>query len=318
MKKLNTIFMGNPEFCIKALKELHDNEQINLSLICGGLDKKIGRGQKVSSPASIEFAKKNNIPFIQCENINKSDEFFTKTSELEVDLIVVFAFSHFLGKRILELPKIGCFNIHTSLLPKYRGSSPIHYALLNGDSETGISIQKMVKKMDAGDILVSHKIAIDENDDFFNLCNKFHDNLSMVIKKFVEAVSRDKISFFPQDEALVTFAPLITKKDGLISTSTDSYFSINNKVRALKAWPGVYCYLNKNRYKIHEVELSKKNIECGKVSFDNNNIYIGLKSETIAITQIQPPGKKAMKTSDFLNGFSKDLSLTLTEDDTQD
>ena len=108
MKKLNTIFMGNPEFCLAALESLHSNEHINLLAICGGLDKKSGRGHKLASPPTIEFAKKNQVNFIQAENINKSEIFFSFLENTNIDLIVVFAFSHFLGKRILEAPKLGC------------------------------------------------------------------------------------------------------------------------------------------------------------------------------------------------------------------
>ena len=222
MKKLNTIFMGNPEFCLAALESLHSNEHINLLAICGGLDKKSGRGHKLASPPTIEFAKKNQVHFIQAENINKSEIFFSFLENTNIDLIVVFAFSHFLGKRILEAPKLGCFNIHTSILPKYRGSSPIHYALLNGDKETGITVQKMVKKMDAGDILISHPIKIDENDDFFSLAEKMQREIPEIITSFCQTVSNPPLKYLQQNESEVTYAPLINKEDGLIDPGEDS------------------------------------------------------------------------------------------------
>lgn len=310
--------MGNPEFCIKALEELLKNKNIDLKLVCGGLDKKVGRGHHLTSPASIEFAKKNGIQFLQCENINKSELFFELVSKMEVDLIIVFAFSHFLGKRILDLPKIGCFNIHTSLLPKYRGSSPIHYALLNGDTETGITIQKMVKKMDAGDILVSQKISIEESDDFFSLCKKFHDNLDNSINTFVEKIINHQFDYVIQDENEVSFAPLINKDDGLICFESDNFITVKNKIRALKAWPGVFCHINNQRYKIHEIEKSSKSLNCGAIAYDHKNIYIGLKSDSIILTKLQPPGKKPMNASDFINGLPKGIILAITENDSQE
>lgn len=310
MKKLNTIFMGNPEFCLPALESLHKNEHINLVAICGGLDKKSGRGQKLSSPPTIEFAKENQIHFIQAENINKSETFFSFIEETSVDLIVVFAFSHFLGKRILEAPKLGCFNIHTSILPKYRGSSPIHYSLLNGDKETGVTIQKMVKKMDAGDILTSHLISIDENDDYLTLAEKMQNKMPQVITDFCQTVSNPPLKFTPQNESEVTFAPLINKEDGLINPEKDNFEILKNKIRAFKMWPGVYGYINGKRTKIFKINKSNLKLGVGEMKIQSNQVLLGLKEDSIEISELQFPGKKPQKASDFLNGLNGKLDLT--------
>ena len=312
MKKLNTIFMGNPEFCLTTLNTLLDNPKINLIAVCGGMDKKVGRGQKLTSPATIDFAKKNNIHFIQSENINKSDEFFSFVDKNDIDLIIVFAFSHFLSKKILEIPNLGCFNFHTSLLPKYRGSSPIHYALLNNDKITGISIQRMVKQMDAGDVLISHEILIDPKDDYSVLCQKIFNTLPMVTNKFIETLTSPPLKFTIQDENNVSFAPLIKKEDGLINPSLDSYEILVNKIRAFSVWPGVYCYINNQRTKIHEIKNSMKAVKPGKILIEQNNILLGLKNDTIEISCLQPPGKKPMTNNEYINGLKGVLDLTFS------
>ena len=309
--------MGNPEFCLPALKVLHESEAINLQLVCGGLDKKSGRGQKLTSPSTISFAKENNINYLQCENINKSEKFFKATDELQPDLIIVFAFSHFLGKRILDLPKIGCFNIHTSLLPRYRGSSPIHYALLNGDEETGISIQKMVKKMDAGDLVISNIIKIDQGDDFFSLCEKFQKSIPGLVRDFIQLAFTKNLNYSQQNENDVSFAPLIQKDDGLIKPKRDSLETVINKIRALKMWPGTFCYINNQRYKIHDAIASDEKVTPGIIKLSKSKMLIGLVDGSLEIKSIQPPGKKAMSAFDFINGIDKKANLIITEQSTE-
>lgn len=305
--------MGNPDFSLPVLNQLHNIPDIELSLVCGGIDKKVGRGQKFKSPPTIEFAKVNGIPFLQCENINKSQEFNKFIEKENIDLVIVFAFSHFLGSKILNFPRIGCFNIHTSLLPKYRGSSPIHYALLNGDLETGVCVQRMVKKMDAGSILHEEKILITEDDDYETLCSKFHEILPAFTKIFLEKILNNDLSYKEQNEDFVTFAPLINKTDGLLKPKNDEFTSIKNKLRAFKVWPGVFMYINNLRYKILEVIESKEDINTGEIKVKEKKLFVGLKSTSMEILQIQPPGKRALSAREFINGTNQKEPLIITE-----
>jgi methionyl-tRNA formyltransferase len=164
MKKLRTIFLGTPDFSIPVLEMLTNHHNIELVQVITMPDRPAGRGQEMQSPPVAMFAKEKKIPLLQTENINKEEAFFENFNSTNTDLIIVLAFAQFLGTKILALPKLGCFNIHTSLLPKYRGAAPIQYALWNGDKSTGVSIQKMVKKMDAGDLAHSHPLPILENE----------------------------------------------------------------------------------------------------------------------------------------------------------
>ena len=151
MKKLNVVFFGTPDFSVPTLELLHHHPDINLLAIVTMPDRPAGRGQELKSPPVAEYAKQNKIQLYQVENINKEETILSQLEQKNVDFILVLAFAQFLGSRVLKMPKLGCFNIHTSILPKYRGAAPIQYALLNGDTSTGVSIQKMVKEMDAGD-----------------------------------------------------------------------------------------------------------------------------------------------------------------------
>ncbi|MCE3014018.1 MAG: methionyl-tRNA formyltransferase, partial [Proteobacteria bacterium] len=155
MKKLKTLFFGTPDFSVATLELLQHHPLIELLGVVSMPDRPAGRGQELKSPEVINYAKNIKIPFFQTENINKEEALLETWKNEKVDLIIVLAFAQFLGSKVLQLPLLGCFNIHTSLLPKYRGAAPIQYALWNGDTETGVSIQRMVKKMDAGNIVVS-------------------------------------------------------------------------------------------------------------------------------------------------------------------
>ena len=148
MKTFKVAFLGTPDFSVPTLDLLANHPHIDLRFVISMPDRPAGRGMELKSPEVIEYAKSKKISFFQTENINKESDFLKKLKSEELDFIVVLAFAQFLGSEMLSIAKLGCFNIHTSILPKYRGAAPIQYALLNGDKETGVSIQKMVKKME--------------------------------------------------------------------------------------------------------------------------------------------------------------------------
>jgi methionyl-tRNA formyltransferase len=303
MKKLKTIFLGNPTFSLPALKALFNSEYIELSAVCGSPDKPNGRGKKIQSPATVEYAKKNNIKIFQNDSINKDEKFIKYCEEEKPDIFIVLAFSHFLSQRILDLPKVGCFNIHTSILPKYRGSSPIHYALLNGDQSTGVSIQKMVKKMDAGDIghFESQKISADDN--YKTLSEKLSNLSASALIDFMNQIATNKASFYSQKENEVTFAPLIKKTDGLI-TFLENAIEILNKTKAFYIWPGTFFEIGSIAYKFKNIKIhSSTKPSPGKIKITSKEIYIDCLDATIELLDIQPPGKPIMSATSFLNGY---------------
>src|SRR5690606_6513473 len=182
---------------------------------------------------------------------NKEEEFLAQLESMKLDGMVVLAFAQFLGSRLLNMSRLGCFNIHTSILPKYRGAAPIQYALLNGDKKTGVSIQKMVKKMDAGDLVWSDEVDISENETGGMLYTRLKFQAALSLSNFLNNI--DSLTFTPQREEDVSFAPTLKKEDGFLDFENKSFQQIFNQIRALKPWPGSFCFLNSKRLKVFEI-----------------------------------------------------------------
>jgi methionyl-tRNA formyltransferase len=310
---LKVIFFGSPEFVLDALDSLHQSSHIELSLVVSNIDKPAGRGQKLTSPPVIEYCKKNSIPFHQSENINKDEVLTQILNQLQPDLFIVFAFSHFLSEKLLNLPKVGAFNIHTSLLPKYRGSSPIHYALLNGDKLTGVSIQKMVKKMDAGDIYYTMECLIEPKDDFLTLSHKLKSLSKTALNNFINKLEISQLSPVTQDESRVTFAPLIKKEDGLIDFKKLSAIQISNCFRAYKLWPGIFTYLQNQIVKILDCEPLEGSLRPAELKIVNHKLLAGCAEGILQINKLQFPNKSPISSLDYINGSRADVPKTIGE-----
>ncbi|ATH09421.1 methionyl-tRNA formyltransferase [Halobacteriovorax marinus] len=303
MKKLNIIFCGTPDFSVPALEMLFNHPHVNLSHVITMPDRPAGRGQKLQSPPVAEFAKASKISLIQTENINREEEILNKLEGEKVDAIVVLAFAQFLGSRILNLPKLGCFNIHTSLLPKYRGAAPIQYALLNGDKESGVSIQRMVKQMDAGDLVHSYPMQLDDNETGGQLYTRLKFQAALSLNTVISELLNNKITYTPQDHDAATFAPTLKKEDGFLDFSNKTIEEIHNQVRALIPWPGTWCKLNEKRLKVFSVEKSLKSISPGACDTKDGNILIGCSNGTLRLSDVQIEGKKRCSDTSLINGM---------------
>lgn len=309
MKKLNIVYFGTPDFSVPTLDALLNHPLINIKYVVSMPDRKAGRGMDLKSPEVIEFAKANKIPYFQCKNINKEEEFLSKLENENIDAFVVLAFAQFLGTRLLELPRLGCFNIHTSLLPKYRGAAPIQYALLNGDKSTGVSIQKMVKKMDAGDIVWSHPVKIYPNETGGQLYTRLKYQAALSVNEFVYDLAAEKLTYSAQDESQVSFAPTLSREDGFLDFKNQSFESIKNRVYALFPWPGTYCFLDKKRLKVFSISEAIEKLAPGEINTRNNQLIIGCLDKTIRINQLQLEGKKACSDTELLNGLKKEFII---------
>lgn len=292
--------MGTPDFSVPTLVALHNHPQLNIIKVISMPNRKSGRGKKLQAPPVAQFAKENNLPLIQTANVNKEEELFNLE---KIDLIIVIAFAQFLGSKILALPKLGCFNIHTSILPKYRGAAPIQYALLNGDKSTGVSIQKMVKKMDAGDIGHFKECAISPTETGGSLFEKLQELSAAEITTFINNLILNNIEWVVQDETQISFAPSFIKQDGLIDVFKSEAIEIERKVRAFNPWPGTYCFLNNKRIKVLETELSSLNIETGIISTVQGTLILGTKSGSLRLKAIQLAGKKPCSDQQYINGM---------------
>lgn len=302
-QQLNVVYCGTPDFSVPTLMELFNNPAINLVGVITMPDRPAGRGQELKSPPVADFAKTHNIKLFQVENINREPEVLEELEGMKIDFILVLAFAQFLGSRVLNMPRIGCFNIHTSILPKYRGAAPIQYALLNGDTSTGVSIQKMVKEMDAGDLVHFDEISIAPDENGESLYNKLKSQAAMSTQALIEKIKNDKLVYTPQDPTGVSFAPTLKKEDGMLDFKNSDYKKIINQIKALDPWPGTYCFLNGQRLKVFSIEKLQRSLKPGETSIEHGHLAIGLKDASIRLSSIQLEGKKVCTDTELLNGF---------------
>lgn len=282
---------------------LHNHPQVELVGIVSMPDRPAGRGQKLQSPPVVEFAKVNSLALIQTENINKESEWISQMESLDVDAFVVLAFAQFLGTKLLSLPKLGCFNIHTSLLPKYRGAAPIQHALLNGDPSTGVSIQRMVKKMDAGNIVAEMPLEIGAHETGGQLYTRLKYASALTLNNFLTTLIEGEITEREQDESQVSFAPPLRKEDGHLNFSEQSAVQIERRVRALAPWPGTFFFLNKKRLQVLEVEFDRTKLGPGQVDTSQAYLIIGTTEGSLRLRYIRPEGKRACDDRQFINGL---------------
>jgi len=287
MKKNNIIFFGTPNFSIPFLKTLYQNSNYNIVCVVTEPDKKSGRNQQITFSPVKKFALKHNIKIYQPKKVIELKTIYKKE---KVDLNIVVAYGQIIPSVILDSPKYKSINVHPSLLPKYRGPSPIQSALLNGDSNTACSIMLMDSKMDHGPILKQLIINIDINDDYSKLEKKILDVSPNFLIKTLNSYLSNKIIPLKQDDNSATITKLINKTDGLIDWTMPSR-KIHNFIRAYSSWPKAYTFLNKKRLII--LKSSNKN-------------------NKLIIEKVQLEGKKPMDWNEFLKGYKHKLPLALT------
>lgn len=310
MKKFRVAFCGTPDFSVPTLDLLANHPHIDLVKVISMPDRPAGRGMDLKSPEVIEYAKAKKIPFFQTENINKDPEMMRELKSLDLDFVVVLAFAQFLGSDMLNMGKLGCFNIHTSVLPKYRGAAPIQYALMHGDTETGVSIQKMVKKMDAGDLVHFHTVAIAPTENGGQLYTRLKFQAALAMNDLIVKLLDNKVTFTPQDESKVSFAPTLKKEDGLLKFKDKTVAEIINLNRALDPWPGTYCFLNGKRLKVLHIEKYHAKLSPGKSQNDMGSLVVGCADGSVRLSEVQLEGKKACSDRELLNGIKTEIILS--------
>ncbi len=310
MKKFRVAFCGTPDFAVPTVDLLSSHPHVDLLKVISMPDRPAGRGMELKSPEVIEFAKGKKLSYFQTENINRDPEMMRELKALELDFIVVLAFAQFLGDELLTMAKYGCFNIHTSILPKYRGAAPIQYALLNGDTETGVSIQKMVKKMDAGDLVHFHTVSIAPTETGGQLYTRLKFQAALSMNDLITKLLKNEITYTTQDEAKVSFAPTLKKEDGQLLFAEKSVAQILNCIRALDPWPGTYCFLNGKRLKVLAAEQYHGRIAPGKALNDLGSLVVGCLDGALRLREIQLEGKKACSDRELLNGIKTEITLT--------
>lgn len=250
------IFFGTPDFTIDFLEELSQNNLIP-SIIVTTPDRAAGRGLNILSPAPKKWAEENNIKTLQPEKLD--NDFLNKISKEEWDLFVVIAYGKILPEKLIKLPRFGTINVHYSLLPVYRGATPVESAILNGDQMTGVTIQQMAYKLDSGDILAQVPIEILPNDNVLTLRNRLNLHAKSLLIKTIDNIFNKDISPIKQNDSEVTYCSKLNKNDGLIDLSGNAEINYR-KFRAYSLWPGTFFFLNRNNKEIR-VKIRKARLE---------------------------------------------------------
>lgn len=298
--------MGTPDFSIPSLKKLALKEDIKIKKVITQPDKKRGRGKKIRYSPVKKAALELNLEVLQPDDINDS-AFVEKLKDIDIDLIVVVAYGQILARKVLSIPDKGCINLHASLLPKYRGSSPIQQAILDGNKFTGITTMFMDEGLDTGDIIYQKKVKIKENYNAGNLHDKLADEGAKLLLKTALDLKKDSIQTIKQSEDDASYTQKISKDDGLIDWEKSGQY-LYYFIKAMNPWPGSFTYLDNKLLKIFEVEVLNKNTKYQPgtiVSTDpEDGLFIQTGDGLLKVKKLQLAGKKRMPTADFLRGYN--------------
>ncbi len=304
---MRIVFMGTPDFAKESLEAVYNAGHEILTVVTNP-DRPQGRGMKLKPSPVKEFALEKGLNVMQPEKVRKNEEFINEIKNLNPDVICVVAYGKILPKEILEIPRLGCINVHGSLLPKYRGAAPIQWAVLNGDEETGITTMYMDEGMDTGDMILKEKVEISEDE----TTGELWDRLSMVggelLVKTLKEIENGTAPRVKQGEEF-TLAPMLDKKMAKIDWENKTAREIKNLVRGLNPIMGAYTFLNGKKIKLWKVDVVDSNeddssLKNGTVIESNpkEGLFIKTKEGTIKVLEIQGENAKRMEIGDFLRG----------------
>jgi len=299
---MRIIFMGTPEFAAESLKQLYSSGH-DIAGVFTQADKPRNRGMKMSFSPVKELALAHGIPIYQPVTL-KDGIAAGIIKDLQCELICVVAYGKLLPAEILKIPPLGCINIHGSILPKYRGASPVQHAILNGEKETGVTSMYLVEEMDAGDILFVKKTVINDDETSSALLTRLGVIGAQLLCETVDAMSRGEIKRLPQNHNEASYAPLLTKDMSPIDW-TQSAYMIKCKVRGLQPWPAATMNLDGNIVKVFSVDITGQS--HGKrpgsiVSAGLQGIEVACSDGSVTVKELQAPGGKRMSAADFLRG----------------
>ena len=304
---MDIVFMGTPDFAVPTLQMLI-NENHNIKAVVTQPDRPKGRGNKLAAPPVKQLAQEYNIPVLQPERIRNDEDFLQQLKEIAPDLIVVVAFGQILPESILEIPSLGCVNIHGSLLPKYRGSAPIQQAILDGEQVTGVTIMYMDVGMDTGDMITKTEMPILPGETAGSLHDRMMHVGAEALRVALPGISDKWYVAEKQNEEEATYAPMLDKQMGLIDWN-QSGRSIDCVVRGLNPWPTAYTYHEDKLLKIWEVEAveyEEDSMVPGQVAdiIPDAGILVKTQDGALLIKEIQAQGGKRMKMSDYMRGHA--------------
>lgn len=301
------IFMGTPDFAATVLEGLLDDANYDVLAVVTQPDRALGRKKEIKMTPVKEVALAHNLPVYQPEKMSGSDE-MAELMTLGADGIVTAAFGQFLPTKLLDSVDFAV-NVHASLLPKYRGGAPIHYAIINGDKEAGVTIMEMVKKMDAGDMIAKASTPITDEDNVGTLFEKLavigRDLLLKTLPDYIAGNIKPEL----QDESKATFSPNITSEEERIDWNKSAR-EVFNHIRGLYPWPVAHTLLDGKRFKIYEASLAEGQGQPGQIiEKGKKTLVVATGDGAISLKTVQPAGKPRMSVVDFLNGVGRKLEV---------
>lgn len=301
------IFMGTPDFSATVLKGLLESKQYEILAVVTQPDRAVGRKKEIRMTPVKQVAVDHHLAVYQPEKLSRSEE-LEKIMALSADGIVTAAFGQFLPSRLLDSVSFAV-NVHASLLPKYRGGAPIHYAIINGDKEAGVTIMEMVKEMDAGDMIARRAIPIKETDNVGTMFDKLAlVGRDLLLESLPSYIAGD-LKPVPQDKDQVTFSPNISSEEERIDWTKTNH-QIFNQIRGMNPWPVAHTLLNGERFKIYEATPVEGSGQAGEILvIGKKELIIAAGEGAISLKVVQTAGKPKMAVVDFLNGLGRQLSV---------
>ena len=312
---MRIVFMGTPDLAAEVLETMMKSG-CEVTLAVTQPDRPKGRGRGVIKTPVHECADRWGIPVFSPERV-KRPEAVERLREEAPDLIVVAAFGQILSKEILDLPRYGCVNVHASLLPAYRGAAPIQWAVINGETKSGVTIMQMDEGLDTGDILLQEEIPLAPGETGESLYNKMAALGGELLVKALPMIEQGTLTHVKQDDAASCYAPMLKKEMGNIDWTMPAV-QIERLVRGLNSWPGAYTFMNGKMLKIWGAELTDGSLSGGEpgtvTGTDKSAIYVACGKGALALTEVQYEGKKRMSTQAFLLGTKVTPGQKLTKE----
>lgn len=305
--------MGTPAFAVPTLKALLESDD-ELVAVISQPDRQRGRGRKLEPTPTKKFAEEHNIPVLQPAKV-KTEEFLSELRDLNPDVIIVAAYGKILPRELLEIPPHGCINVHPSLLPKYRGASPINGAVIAGDKLTGVTIMQLDEGMDTGDILIQKEVPIEHDDTAETLAPKLSQIGGELIIQTLGLLKQGKLEPKKQDDSQATHTQMLKKEDGLIDWSKSSE-EIRNLIRGMQPWPGAFTYIGDKMLKLYSAQLSHMGGSPGEVLGSAREVLeVGCGEGSLIISELQIEGGKRLDSKSFLTGRNIEPGTVLGKND---
>ena len=302
---MRLVFMGTPAFAVPTLRALLSSHH-TVAAVFTQPDKPSGRGEKLSAPPVKQLAVEQDVSVLQPDKL-KAPEWQPIFAGLNADAYVVVAYGKILPQWLLDLPRLGAYNVHASLLPKYRGAAPIHWAIANGETRTGITTMKLDAGMDTGDMLLQHEITIEPED----TCASIHDQLAEIgaglMLKTLEALEKGAANRIPQDPGMATYAPMLKKSDGLLDWN-QSAVSLHNRIRAFNPWPGTYTQVQAQTLRVWRAQpaeaLGDSLLPPGTLlHHSSGTAMVACGTGFLKLEEVQMENRKRTSAVDFLHGI---------------